>query len=187
MVLNYFQYENADDTNFMKEMKSIKLYNELIEKLNSYETKLLQRYAGSINCKKGCSDCCMLESVFSIEAYMIYDYAIDAGIIPESFTSDKREDNCIFLKDKSCAIYPVRPVICRTHGYPIFTEGRVDICPENFKEISSIDSEYILDLENVNNAIASINIIFQKEIDEEFFESPRISLKELKDSIRSRF
>jgi len=162
----------------MKEMKSIKLYNELIEKLKNHETKLLQRYGGSINCKKGCSDCCMLESVFSIEAYTIYSSIIDAGIKPESFTSDTREDSCIFLKDKSCTIYPARPVICRTHGYPIFAEGRVDICPENFKEIKSIDSEYILDLENVNSAIASINIIFLKEIDEEFFASPRISLEE---------
>ena len=164
----------------MKEMKSVKLYNSLIEKLNNYESKLLKKYGGSINCKNGCSDCCILESVFSIEAYMIYSSAIAGRILSESLTSPAREDRCIFLKDKSCAIYPVRPVICRTHGYPLFTDEGMDTCPENFKGIKSIDSEYILDLKNVNDAIASINIIFQKEIDEKFFSNPRINLEELK-------
>ena len=163
----------------MKEMKSIKLYNSLIEKLNNYETKLLQKYGGSINCKNGCSHCCILESVCSIEAYMIYSSATLGRIISESFTSPVREDRCIFLKDNSCAIYPVRPVICRTHGYPLFTDGGIDTCPENFKDIKSIDSEYILDLKNVNDAIASINIIFQKEIEEGFFSNTRIKLEEL--------
>jgi Fe-S-cluster containining protein len=167
----------------MKEIKSIKLYNSLIEKLKHYETKLVRKYGESINCKKGCSDCCTLESIFSIEAYMIYSSQIDARVISESYISNKREEACVFLKDKSCAIYPVRPVICRTHGYPVLIDGKVDMCHKNFQNIKSIDSEYILDLENLNNAIASINIIFQKEqreIDEKFFLKERISLMELK-------
>ncbi|MCL1865582.1 MAG: YkgJ family cysteine cluster protein [Spirochaetes bacterium] len=167
-------------------MKSITLYNSLIEKLNYYEMKLLQRHGESINCKKGCDYCCMLESVFPIEAYIIYSSPIDMNIICESYTSNEKEETCVFLKDKICTIYSARPVICRTHGYPVFVEGRADMCPENFKDIKSIDSEYILDLENVNNAIASINIIFQKEIDEEFFTAPRIPLKELKDFMLKR-
>jgi Fe-S-cluster containining protein len=168
----------------MKEMKSIALYNSLIEKLEYHEIKLLQRYGNLINCKRGCSACCILESVFPIEAYAIYSSPISKEIISKSYTSnesDKIEKTCVFLKDEICTIYPVRPVICRTHGYPVFVEGKVDMCPENFKDIKSIDSEYILDLKNVNNAIASINIIFKKEIDEKFFGSLRISLKELKD------
>jgi len=171
----------------MKEMKSINLYNGLIEKLNNYEERLLQRYGKSINCKKGCAGCCILESVFSIEAYMIYHYAIDAGIASESFASSAREDSCILLKDKGCAIYPARPVICRTHGYPLLADGKIDMCPENFKDIKSIDSEYILDLGNVNEAIASINIIFLRETEEKFFSMERISLKELKNFILSAF
>ena len=165
----------------MKKIKSIKLYNSLIEKLNNYEMKLLQKYGGSINCKKGCSDCCILESVFSIEAYMIYSYLLEAKIIPIVYTSNKKKDKCIFLKDKTCAIYNTRPVICRTHGYPVLIDERIDMCPKNFNDIQSIASEVILDLENVNNVIASINIIFQKEIKENFFLKERITFKELND------
>ena len=171
----------------MKKIKSIKLYNSLIEKLNNYETKLLGKYGGSICCKRGCSDCCILESVFSIEAYMIYSSRIDVKILSKLSASNKQKETCIFLKDKSCAIYPVRPVICRTHGYPVFIDGRTDMCPENFKDIKSIDSESILDLENVNKAIASINIIFlseqreQKDPREKIFLKERITLSELKD------
>jgi len=164
-------------------MKSIKLYNSLIEKLNNYEAKLLQRYCASINCKKGCSDCCTLESVFSIEAYMIYSHQLNA-IISESYTSHKK-GTCVFLKDKACTIYPVRPVICRTHGYPVLIDEKIDMCPKNFQDIKSIDSEYILDLENVNNAIASINIIFLRETNEKFFMKERITLKELRDFMLS--
>ena len=172
-------------------MKSIKLYNVLIEKLNAYEMKLLNRYGELINCKKCCSDCCILESVFPIEAYMIYSSSIAINIIAESFPFNERKNGCVFLKDEICTIYPVRSVICRTHGYPVLLDGRVDICPKNFKDIKSIDSEYILELENVNNAIASINIMFQREIagetDKEFFLNERISLRELKDFITHKY
>jgi len=172
----------------MKKIKSIKLYNSLIEKLNNYEIKLLQRYGGYISCKKGCSDCCVLESVFAIEAYMIRSSPIDTGVISKS----NKKKSCVFLKDKSCAIYPVRPVICRTHGYPVLIDSKIDMCPKNFKDIKSIDSESILDIENVNKAIASINIIFlseqreQKDTCEKFFLKERITLKELKEFILSQ-
>ena len=167
----------------MKEMKSIKLYNSLIEKLNTYETKLLGKYGGYISCKKGCSDCCVLESVFAIEAYIIYSSRIDTEVISKS----NKKETCVFLKDKSCAIYPVRPVICRTHGYPVLIDSKIDMCHKNFQDIKSIDSESILDLENVNKAIASINIIFLKEQREQedtcekIFLKERITLKELQE------
>jgi len=73
----------------------------------------------------------------------------------------------------------VRPVICRTHGYPVFVEGKVDFCPENFKSRSSIDSENILNLENLNSTLVSINRIFTEDNRSDFFKRERIALKDV--------
>jgi Fe-S-cluster containining protein len=168
----------------MNEMKSIQLYKSLIEKLDAHEAKLLKKYGGYIRCAEGCSACCILESVFPVDAYIICSAVASGEIKTESLCFDETPGRCVFLKDGLCSIYSARPVICRTHGYPVLAEGKADFCPENFKELKSIDSEYILDLENLNRALASINIIFQREVEEdEIFLKERITLKELKDFI----
>lgn len=166
----------------MTQLRSIELYNKLIEKIDQYEAKLLGKYSTDITCSMGCDSCCILESVFPVEAYVIYKSLRSGAVIPDDF-SKNTTGRCVFLKDGSCSIYDVRPVICRTHGYPVFVEGRVDFCPENFQERSSIDSEYILDLENLNKALASINMIFSGEIADDFFKRERILLKELMEFI----
>ena len=172
----------------MNKMKSIQLYNSLIEKLNAHEAKLLQKYSENISCKEGCSACCILESVFPVDAYVIYS-AITAGEIDhKSLHFNETPQRCVFLKDGLCSIYSARPVICRTHGYPVLVDGKADFCPENFKDLNSIESDYILDLENLNRALASINIIFQREIEEdELFLKERITLKELKEFVLEKF
>jgi len=164
----------------MNEMKSIQLYRSLIEKLDTHEEKLLQKYGKYISCEKGCSGCCILGGVFPVDAFIIYN-AVASGEIPaESLSFDESPDRCVFLRDGLCTVYSARPVICRTHGYPVLVDGKADFCPENFKNLKSIDSENILDLENLNKALASINLIFQREIENVFFLKDRITLKELK-------
>lgn len=166
------------------EMQSIKLYRSLIEKLDAHESKLLQKYGGNISCIKGCDACCILESVFPVDAFMIYNAFSSGSISHESLPPAEAPGKCVFLREGICSVFSARPVICRTHGYPVFVDGKADFCPENFSGLSSIDSEYILDLENLNRALASINIIFQREVEtHEIFLKERISLKELKDLI----
>ncbi len=162
----------------MPQLKSIELYLRLIEKIDQYESKLLKKYSSDIACCKGCDSCCILESVFPVEAYVIYE-SIRSGALISADLSQNGSGRCVFLKGGSCSIYKVRPVICRTHGYPVYVDGRVDFCPENFKERNSIDSEYILNLENLNNSLASINLIFSGENSIDFFKRERIPLKEL--------
>ncbi|PKL18143.1 MAG: hypothetical protein CVV49_07360 [Spirochaetae bacterium HGW-Spirochaetae-5] len=165
----------------MNEMKSIQLYKSLTEKLDAHEVKVLNKYNVHIRCRKGCADCCILESVFPVDAYVIYNAVLSGDILRENLGFDETPGRCVFLDKGLCSIYNVRPVICRTHGYPVFVEGRTDFCPENFKDLKSLDSEFILDLENLNKALASINIIFQREIEEgEIFLKERITLRELK-------
>jgi Fe-S-cluster containining protein len=116
----------------------------------------------------------IIESVFPVDAFVIYSAVATGEIAIESLSFDETPERCVFLTDGLCLIYSARPVICRTHGYPVLVDGKADFCPENFANIKSIDSENILDLENLNKALASINIIFQREIDHEFFLRERI-------------
>jgi len=171
----------------MNEMKSVQLYGSLIKKLDAHEAALLQKYGRHINCRKGCSACCILEGVFPVDAFAIYSAAMSGAIPAESLYFNETPGRCVFLKNGLCSVYSARPVICRTHGYPVFVDGKADFCPENFKELETIDSENILDLENLNRALASINIIFRKETDNDFFQKERITLKELKEFILQIF
>jgi len=78
------------------------------------------------------------------------------------------DDACIFLDKGLCTIYPVRPLICRTHGYPIVvqTDGEVhvDHCPQNFQH-AVLKREYLIDIDHLNTMLFSINAIFLKELD----------------------
>lgn len=163
----------------MKSWRFNHLYRSLVTNIESYESKLSEKYGGYINCRKGCSSCCILESIFPIEAYIIAASLAD-NYDPELALFPETPGKCVFLDDSCCSIYPLRPVICRTHGYPVFVDGKADFCPENFQDLSAIGSEYVIDLDNLNNMLASINIIFRGEVKDKFFLQERISLKELK-------
>lgn len=164
-------------------MKSLELYRSLIERLDAHDKKLLEKYGSHITCSSGCSSCCILQSVFPVDAYVIYRAVKSGDIEISSLKFDETDGRCVFLDGGLCSVYPVRPVICRTHGYPVLVDGSVDFCPENFRGLNSIESEYILDLEYLNRALASINILFQKETEDEFFLKERITMSELKDHI----
>jgi hypothetical protein len=150
----------------------------LIAKLKAFEAKLLAACGPHIKCSKGCSACCILESVFPVEAWNIYSTIISGGYSVRA--PGRVRGRCVFLSGGECSIYECRPVICRTHGYPVMAEGRVDFCPENFKGLSSIDSGFILDLEPLNRALVSINRMFLDENRDEFFTPERIMLEDLK-------
>ena len=166
----------------MKKWRFNHLYGSLIANIESYESRLLDKYGEFINCREGCSLCCTLESVFPVEAYIISSSLTNSRdpLLPR-FT--ETPGKCVFMKDSSCSIYSLRPVICRTHGYPVFIDKRTDVCPENFIGLRTIGSEYILDLENLNSALASINIIFRGEVKDKFFLQERVAMKDLKNYI----
>ena len=82
---------------------------------------------------------------------------------------EKEKQACPLLIDRECVLYPARPIICRTHGYPIYMEKEgkrlVDFCPENFKGISSFPKETMLDIESLNTMLSVINRQFIESIE----------------------
>ena len=94
-----------------------------------------------MRCGAGCASCCTVElTVLAIEADPIGGYVRglgDAARTALAARAEARPDalspRCAALDDDHrCAIYPVRPLVCRSHGVPIRTGDLVDACSLNF-------------------------------------------------------
>ena len=150
---------------------ALKNYNALLKRVDDHIRNLEKRYPDKIVCKKGCDSCCKFLTLFPVEAL-----AISAAFIklPEEMQGivvkklKQKEDACPILIDSACILYPARPVICRTHGYPIYMEKNgeplVDFCPENFKGVTSFPKDALLSIEQLNTTLIAINHHFLESI-----------------------
>ncbi|WP_299981421.1 YkgJ family cysteine cluster protein [Desulfobacula sp.] len=151
---------------------ALKNYSALLKRVDDHIRHIEKKYPDKIVCKKGCDSCCKFLTLFPVEAF-----AISAAFIklPEE-TRDivvkhlkKEEDACPLLIDRTCILYPARPVICRTHGYPIYIEKDgetlVDFCPENFKGMASFPKDILLSIEQLNTTLIAVNRHFLESIE----------------------
>lgn len=147
-------------------------YHGLIQRIDDHIAGLEKKYSDVIACRKGCDSCCRNLSLFPVEAFCL---ALEFITIPDKtrVQVEKRirnfPDECPLLVDHACVLYHSRPVICRTHGYPITIEKKgqlsVDFCPENFKGIRSFPGESLLSLDQLNLALAAVNRQFVSSIE----------------------
>ncbi len=122
-------------------MSSRDAIERLHEEVDRELLPLLRANASRLQCRKGCSDCCVDEiTVFEVEADRIrrqHSELLRSG-------RPHPEGACAFLDDHaSCRIYEDRPYVCRTQGLPLRwtdTDGRGspiemrDICPLNDRD-----------------------------------------------------
>lgn len=115
-------------------LKKLKLFYQTVD---SQTAKLEKIHAEHLNCKKGCSACCVDDiSVFDIEAENIKQ---NHGDLIES-AKPHHIGMCAFLNENgACRIYENRPYVCRTQGLPLRWFDEIedelvelrDICPLN--------------------------------------------------------
>ena len=77
---------------------------------------LAERHAARLECKRGCSACCVDDlTVFEVEAERI------RRAFPEVLESEPHPPGaCAFLDaEGACRVYPARPYVCRTQGLPL--------------------------------------------------------------------
>lgn len=128
--------------------------------------RVLERlHAGRLNCRKGCSSCCVDGiNVFEVEAENIRSKHLE--LLENG--SPHREGACAFLDSEgACRIYEDRPYVCRTQGLPLrwlevledtAVEYR-DICPLNEEgetPLEEIDSDECLTLGEFEGRLAEI-------------------------------
>lgn len=170
---------------------SLNNYHRLIERVDRHCQGIQKQYGGLMDCRKGCCACCRHISVFPVEAVAMMDSIskLPTAILACLEQYDEiRLIECPLLSEGECLIYPVRPVICRTHGFPLLTvesdKPVISCCPQNFQNVSPIPSQAMIDLEPLNRMLVAINALFLKEWPPNSWPTARIQLV---DVIRSAY
>ena len=145
-------------------------YRTLLAKLDAFFDNALARYPEDIRCGPGCSDCCHRDlSLFPFELERLVKAARGLPTAARRRVAERarlaqsdEEAACPLLEDDRCLVYEARSVICRTHGLPSMFQVRpgqreLSLCPYNFKAVERVDGECVLDLDPVNQALATIN------------------------------
>lgn len=180
-------------------------------------SNFFEKYSNNMSCRLGCNKCCYVDlSIFQSEAYAILEWVWLLGDDEKQklfiklnkschFTQEKNENKsnapCAFLSDGECAIYSVRPTICRTQGLPLQYKASedkknvqlvIDVCPLNFTEENSLPprSEF-LDLDRLNILQSIAENFFQQnkseinlnDIEKIVNNQKRVPLNKLKEII----
>jgi uncharacterized protein len=132
--------------------------------------------------------------VLPVEAYAIEVAAARAGVSPPDGPASEM---CAFLDETgACSIYPVRPVLCRTHGLPLrsrHTERArgalaihddVSVCALNFTARSPRPAE-ILDAETLLMLLVTVDRRFRARAGLPD-DDARVPLAELAATLRAR-
>lgn len=145
---------------------------KLHEKTDRFFEQVLSRHRPRMQCAPGCVTCChRMPSVFPVEAWIIArELRDDKDMVRllerllKPIGNREHADPCPLLERGRCAIYPLRPILCRSHGAPIKVPGRpherFDVCPLNFSEPGMrqlVTAEDVLDVERLNQILAVID------------------------------
>jgi hypothetical protein len=95
-------------------------YRALVQKVDAAVAAATKRAGDQVTCRAGCSSCCVDGlSVLPVEAFAIASHTAVHGVATLRADGD---GSCVFLDDDGrCVVYPVRPLLCRTHGLPLRT------------------------------------------------------------------
>ena len=155
---------------------------ELREKVDSFMARVTDAHAGELSCRRGCHECCLTEiSVFPVEADAIRSAFFTLPGHTQELIRSRAEQglHCVFLLEGECAVYPERPIICRSQGLPLLLEdGKRTVCRLNFsdRQVDGLASEHVLNLSTLNTLLS---IIHRLNIDESGAPDERIRLADI--------
>lgn len=163
-------------------------YRQLLADIERFADVLRQRFPTSITCRVGCTGCCQHHlTVLPIEAAALrehiatLDAPTQARLHQQAQAARQQETEaalaqtdsaptipCPALVDGACAVYPARPVLCRTHGFPLLyleeddpTGGILDVCPLNFTDDAvTITHRDVFDMTVVNTRLVAASLAF---------------------------
>jgi Fe-S-cluster containining protein len=179
-------------------MTLFKPYTQLLKDLEQLCTQLSRKHASHLSCQAGCSGCCLPGlGVFQVEAQAVREALM---ALPDALQLEIRQqaeaalatpdlqEHCALLHQDLCSIYTHRPVICRTHGFPVHFETEpgeiaLDVCPLNFTDTEALEQLNLPDtlaLDRLNLRLAAINYVYcRDELQNPALAEERISLAQL--------
>jgi Fe-S-cluster containining protein len=78
-----------------------------------------------MHCDTGCGECCGVVPATETEFRAIQRFIADNRIEPAAHT----DGTCPFYQNAGCAIYPVRPLLCRLYGH---SADQLMTCPRGY-------------------------------------------------------
>lgn len=177
-------------------------YADLLRDLERLGSALDQVHAEHLNCRAGCADCCQQHlGIFAVEVAALRSalttlppaQQVQIRAQAQAILRGERQA-CPLLQQERCSVYHQRPVICRTHGYPLHylgeEEGEIylDVCPLNFTAEGALDRlvqdeaslAQTLPLDRLNLRLAAINQVYCRDLLQDLEQaSQRLPLAEL--------
>lgn len=148
-------------------------YAAVVARVDAFAESASAAQADWLACRRGCDGCCRLRrSAFAVEIAAIRDYVATLTPASQGTLRDRRAHadvragtRCVFLDDDgSCAVYPARPIICRTHG-PAVTSAASGLvwCGLNFTAVddaavaTTVPTGSVLDLDRINALLTIVD------------------------------
>jgi uncharacterized protein len=169
------------------EMETLLNYRNLVAKVDELCRRIVIEYGDLISCRKGCDGCCRHITIFPVEAFALATALSNSPVAEygriRNLAHFATAEACPLLDKGICLLYQARPIICRTHGFPILTgpqgEKSLDFCPINFTGVASLNAGAIIDLDLLNATLAAINRVFIASCDENMWHArERLSIAE---------
>ncbi len=143
-------------------------YAALRAKVDAHVARVEVTHRDDMQCGAGCAACCLAElSVLAIEAEAIAAFveamptdARAAVATRAALPANHEAPRCAALDpDDRCAIYPVRPLVCRSHGVAIRTGDLVDACALNFhkRPPHTLPAHDVLDQGTLSTVLVTID------------------------------
>lgn len=144
----------------------------VFDKVDGFFNRVAARYPGELACQAGCHGCCapgLTLTPVEAEAVVRYLGTLDDETRLQIATQAKTAEDtrCSALTAGGrCAIYPVRPLVCRSHGVVIRLSGPtrqalpvLDCCPLNFRgrDLAEIDADCILEQRTLSTLLAAVH------------------------------
>ena len=103
----------------------------------------------AILCHEGCGVCCAIDlGVFAPEADRLRAAlaSLPERVRAAAVARARAGTHCALLdpETKRCLTYDDRPLICRTHGLALSTDGEVEFCPLNYPETTPVPDDILV-------------------------------------------
>lgn len=144
------------------------LYKKFLDKLDKRLSAYFNNHKDFIHCSLGCSACCekgdypisQLELEYLMQGFISLDNDTKR-IIQNNIKSMQKGEQCPFLIDKKCSVYPYRPIICRVHGlaYLIKNAVKVPYCVYNGKNYAEVFTDGEININPVLENLDTPNVL----------------------------
>jgi hypothetical protein len=151
-------------------------YRELCAKVDGFFARVQARHGDEMACRAGCDACCHAHlSVTAVEAAEIRDALLALSAETRDRLATRAaadpQDRCPALElDGRCAVYEVRPLVCRSHGLPIKMASRrglpvLNACEKNFtaRGPEAADPDCVLDQTTLSLTLGAVDAEYARE------------------------